>query len=292
MSGIASVAALLVTAGRSGPLAVSVLLAVGVSVGAVSCAQRRRSRDAVRARCAGPPRPGGFHAGRRPVVGTLLRSWRVATQVAGSSIRRAAGRPRDDVAAARIGRALLVGLGAGAAGTGVAGAALVGFVVWAVPLVQGLARRSRERSAWLDELPEVVDLVRLAVGSGLNVRLALDAVVRHHDGRVVAALRDVLARADRGARLGDALDAMATANEAVAPLVDALVATERYGAPLVAALDRVAADARTARRRRREEAARRVPVKLLFPLVFCTLPAFALLTVVPVLLRSLPSLAP
>ena len=81
-------------------------------------------------------------------------------------------------------------------------------------------------------------------------------------------------------------------DDAVRPLVDALVAAERYGAPLAAALDRVADDARTTRRRQREEAARRVPVKLLFPLVFCTLPAFALLTVVPVLLRSLPSFAP
>jgi tight adherence protein C len=102
----------------------------------------------------------------------------------------------------------------------------------------------------------------------------------------------VLARVDRGIRLADALDAVDREIEPVRPLVDALVATERYGAPLVASLDRVAADARDARRRTREEAARRVPVKLLFPLVFCTLPAFALLTVVPVLLRSLPSLAP
>jgi hypothetical protein len=33
--------------------------------------------------------------------------------------------------------------------------------------------------------------------------------------------------------------------------------------------------------------ARRLPVKLLFPLVLCTLPAFALLTVVPLLVGSL-----
>ena len=147
-------------------------------------------------------------------------------------------------------------------------------------------------AALVDELPEVVDLVRLGVGSGLNVRLAIEAVVRHHDGRIAAELRVVLARVQRGERLADALDSMGAAGAAVQPMVDALVAAERDGAPLVDALDRVAADARTARRRRREESARRVPVKLLFPLVFCTLPAFVLLTVVPVLLRSLPSLAP
>ena len=43
-------------------------------------------------------------------------------------------------------------------------------------------------------------------------------------------------------------------------------------------------------RRRAEEAARRVPGKLLFPLVFCTLPAFALLTVAPLVASALESL--
>ena len=39
-------------------------------------------------------------------------------------------------------------------------------------------------------------------------------------------------------------------------------------------------------RRRAEERARAVPVKLLFPLVCCTLPGFVLLAVVPAVLRA------
>ena len=49
---------------------------------------------------------------------------------------------------------------------------------------------------------------------------------------------------------------------------------------------RLAAEARLERRRAAEATARRVPVKLLFPLVLCTLPAFALLTVVPLQLLA------
>ena len=41
----------------------------------------------------------------------------------------------------------------------------------------------------------------------------------------------------------------------------------------------VGAEARLLRRRASEVAARRLPVQLLFPLVLCTLPAFALLAV-------------
>ena len=44
--------------------------------------------------------------------------------------------------------------------------------------------------------------------------------------------------------------------------------------------------------RRAASSARRVPVTLLFPLVFCTLPAFALLTVAPLLAGGLRSLRP
>jgi len=69
----------------------------------------------------------------------------------------------------------------------------------------------------------------------------------------------------------------------------ALIAADRYGVPIGDPLERVAADVRTARRRNAEIAARRVPIKLLFPLVFCVLPSFALLTVVPVLAGSLKS---
>ena len=74
------------------------------------------------------------------------------------------------------------------------------------------------------------------------------------------------------------------------PLVAALVASERYGAPLSSGLERLAVDVRRERRHRAEEAARRIPVKLLFPLVGCTLPAFALLTVAPLVAGALRSL--
>jgi pilus assembly protein TadC len=55
-------------------------------------------------------------------------------------------------------------------------------------------------------------------------------------------------------------------------------------------LERLAADARQMRRRRFDERARRLPVRLAVPLVLCTLPSFALLTVVPLLLAALTSL--
>lgn len=277
------------------------LVVLAVAFASVAAAARsRRMRGAVRERCTALSAAsqasdvsapvGSRRGGRRRAV--VLDRWGPAVAAFGGCARRLARRPQDPDADRRIGGALVVSLVVLVVGLGPLVAAATGLVGWVVPLVAGIARQRRDHAVLVDELPEVVDLIRLGVGSGLNVRLALEAVVRHHDGRLAVELREVLARVSRGDRLADGLDTMTVAGAVVQPLVDALVATERDGAPLVEALDRVASDARTVRRRRREEAARRVPVKLLFPLVFCTLPAFALLTVVPVLLRSLPSLAP
>jgi pilus assembly protein TadC len=55
-------------------------------------------------------------------------------------------------------------------------------------------------------------------------------------------------------------------------------------------IEQIAVEARRDRQRRAEVAARRVPVRLLFPLVTCILPAFGLLTVVPLVAGSFQSL--
>jgi tight adherence protein C len=151
--------------------------------------------------------------------------------------------------------------------------------------------RRRRRAEVLRHLPEVADLFVLAVGAGLTVPLAVAAVARRAPGLLAAELGAVVREVELGRRVGDALDAVpARTEEEVRPLVAALVASERYGAPLLDGLIRLAAELRSDRRRRAEAAARRVPVKLLFPLVFCTLPAFALLTVAPLLAGALGSL--
>ena len=90
-----------------------------------------------------------------------------------------------------------------------------------------------------------------------------------------------------GAGLEAALHDATRAAPAIAPLADALLASDRLGAPVGPVLSRLAVEERTALRRRAEAHARRVPVRLLFPLVFLVLPAFVLLTVVPGLASGL-----
>jgi tight adherence protein C len=72
--------------------------------------------------------------------------------------------------------------------------------------------------------------------------------------------------------------------------VQAMVRTERLGSSLADALRELADEVREERRSQATERARKAPVKMLFPLVFMILPAFLLLTVVPVLISTLRSI--
>jgi tight adherence protein C len=72
--------------------------------------------------------------------------------------------------------------------------------------------------------------------------------------------------------------------------VAAMTRAETLGSSLADALTELADQVRAARRAAMGERARRAPVKMLFPLVFMVLPAFLLLTVVPVLIATLRSI--
>lgn len=208
----------------------------------------------------------------------------------GGAARRAVGRAPEPDADRRAGAVIVVALVLLLVSPLASVLASSLLLSWPVLRRRRVAQERHRRV--VDELPDVIDLLRIAVDGGLTVHDALVAVVAHGDGDIVDALAAVLARVDQGDRLGDALPMASALGPAAQGFVDTLVAAERYGTSAARELDRAATEARIARRRRGEESARRVPVKMLFPLVLCTLPALGLLTVLPLLARSLPSLAP
>jgi tight adherence protein C len=209
---------------------------------------------------------------------------------AGRAARRLAGRPTDPGADRRTGWAL-VAAGALAVVAPVLGAVPV---MWAVLAPAAAARRARRahEDAVVDQLPDIVDLLLLTTSAGLPVPAALVAIGSRPGGPFGVA---VAAGAGHVAGGGTNAGALALVSDAVGPparpLLDVLVEHDRYGTPLAPALGRVGIEARARRRRHAEESARRLPVTLLFPLVLTTLPAFVLLTVVPLLAGSLGSLS-
>jgi tight adherence protein C len=156
-----------------------------------------------------------------------------------------------------------------------------------------LARAARRRRLDADsEVPQLLDLLAASSTAGLSTLLALRRAAEGVRGPLADELRSILQAVGLGARWRDSLLSAAERLELrdLRRAVLAMGRTESLGTPLAAALREQAEDVRERRRTRAAEAARKAPVKMLFPLVFMILPAFLLLTVVPVLLATLRSI--
>ena len=178
----------------------------------------------------------------------------------------------------------------------VVGPAATGVVV----AVGALARRTRKvrqarraRAARVARLPDAIDLLVLAGSAGLTARRGLVLVAERGPPILQPAFRDVTAQLDAGAPLGDALPRLVgSIGEPARAMVRAVLTAERDGVPIRSLLAHLADDARRQRRQELDAAIRRLPVRLTFPVACCSLPAFVLLTVVPLVAAGLQRLGP
>jgi pilus assembly protein TadC len=150
--------------------------------------------------------------------------------------------------------------------------------------------RARRQAA----LPDLVDMIRLCVASGCTPYGALVVLgslpVRVEDplGGLIVDAADEL---ERGAVVSEVLDRFqSVVGEAARPLCSALRSSADLGTPITETLDVLAREARRSRKAQADVAAKRLPVLLLFPLITCILPAFALLAIVPLLGGALSAL--
>ncbi|HEX7134583.1 MAG TPA: type II secretion system F family protein [Iamia sp.] len=259
-------------------LAAALALAWAVLVAGGLVVARPRRRVPIGSRPGGGPGPAG---GPLAALGARLRRW------AGRLTDRPPG-PAEPAADVWIGAAAVLTLVL----------LVVAPVLAPLPVAGGavgprLARRravEAERRAWADALPDAVDLLALGLGSGLAVAPALALAAPRTPEPLGSALARAHDRVVHGAPLPEALEQVAERGPASRPLVALLVAAHRDGAPVVDPLTRLAGDLRADRRRAVEARARQVPVRLLFPLVLCSLPAFVLLAIVPPVVAAISDL--
>lgn len=190
--------------------------------------------------------------------------------------------------AATISVSLLVGRGPGLlllAGSGCA------------PLARRLAARraaSRLRAERASAAPAVIDLLGACLLAGLNPYRSLIRVAERSPGALQTELARAAAELDTGRTPAAALRAVAerTRLDELRAAAAALEAAERWGAPPAEALAARAEALRSRARLTAEAEAGRAAVRLAFPLVFCFLPAFVLLVVIPTMAGALRVLAP
>lgn len=172
--------------------------------------------------------------------------------------------------------------------------AAVGYYLPNAVLARLIARRQREL---FDHFPDALDLMRVCVEAGLGLDAAISRV--GEEMRLKSkALYDELHLASLELRAGAARDralrnlALRMGLEEVDALVSMLVQAERFGTSVSESLRVHAESLRVKRRLRAEEAAAKVPVKLLFPLIFCIFPALLVVLLGPAIISIMRVLLP
>jgi Flp pilus assembly protein TadB len=185
---------------------------------------------------------------------------------------------------AGAGAALLVGGGAGPVAA-VAGAAAAWVVIGRAepPAV----RRAREEVR--RDLPHVVALLAATLRAGAAPGDGVAVVCAALPGAAADRLAGVPSRLALGVDPVRVWESLA-ADPDLAPLGRTLARAQATGAPVVAAVSRLADDLARRSRAEVEERARAVGVKAALPLGLCLLPAFVLIGIVPLVAALLSTL--
>jgi tight adherence protein C len=148
------------------------------------------------------------------------------------------------------------------------------------------AARARRSAVW-KSLPDACDLITLSVEAGLGLDAALRLVAQKLNGPVSEEFEQAMREIRVGRTRREALEAMAervTLPE-LSTFVQSLVQTDALGTSLGNVLRAQAATMRARRRQKAQEMVRKAPVKMVFPLVLCTIPAFMIIVIGPFIVR-------
>jgi tight adherence protein C len=220
----------------------------------------------------------------------LVRPARVQQLAAGPTVEHRWPRSSRSRKVARIVASIAATFSVAAA----AGALAFGFAVAAMVLAQRLRpihTARRHRAAIERTLPEALELLVLSVRAGLTPFQAVCDLATFGEPAVSDAFSEVVRRTQRGQPFAEALAALPERlGSRASGLADVIATSDRHGLPLGPVLDQLADEARSSRRRLDQAEARRLPVRLSFPLVACTLPSFVLLAIAPAVIAALSSL--
>jgi tight adherence protein C len=133
------------------------------------------------------------------------------------------------------------------------------------------------------DLPDALDLLTISVEAGLAFDAGLSQVARNTTGplaqeffRVLQEMQIGLGRAEAMRSLGERTDV-----PELRAFVTSMVQADAFGIPIAQVLRVQAKELRIKRTQRAEELAQKVPVKILFPLIFCILPALFVVIIGP-----------
>lgn len=169
-------------------------------------------------------------------------------------------------------------------------AAVLGF--WA-PLIVVYDLGARRQQEIRRQLPDALDLLTLSVEAGLGFDAAVAQVATTMPGALSREFARLLQEMQMGQRRADALRALGvrTTVTELRTITTALMQAGELGIPIANVLREQAKQMRIRRRQAAEETARKLPVKVLFPLILCLFPALFIVIIGPGIINIMESFA-
>jgi tight adherence protein C len=164
-------------------------------------------------------------------------------------------------------------------------------ILFILPMLGGLApswwlrhRIKSRREQVTNDLPDLLDLMTISVAAGLGLEQAMQVSCARFESPVCHELRLTLREMELGLSRGDALENMKLRTDIDDLVTFAVVLSQAdaLGLPIGRVLQAQADEMRDKRRQRAREKAAKVPVKILFPLALCFLPAIMIIVLGPV----------
>jgi tight adherence protein C len=157
---------------------------------------------------------------------------------------------------------------------------LIGYVV---PGAQVAAMATKRQRAIQKQLPDTMDLLTISVEAGLGFDAALSQVTKNvpgplaeEIGRLLQEVQIGVSRAEAFRHLGDRTNVPELQSFTLS-----MIQADLFGVSIANVLRAQSKELRQKRRQRAEELAQRIPVKLLFPMIFLVLPALFVIVLGP-----------
>jgi tight adherence protein C len=162
-------------------------------------------------------------------------------------------------------------------------AALLALTGYTYPSA-GLASRASKRQKEIRKaMPDTMDLLTISVEAGLGFDAALAQVVKNVPGPLSEEIARMLQEMQIGVTRTEALRHVNDRTDV--PELDgfvlSMIQADKYGVGVAKVLRAQSTELRQKRRQRAEEVAQKVPLKLLFPMIFMVLPAMFIVILGP-----------
>lgn len=164
---------------------------------------------------------------------------------------------------------------------------VAGFMGWFAPDLI-LRSRARQRQDQIRRtLPDSLDLMSITVEAGLGFDAALQRVAREVKGPLGEEMFRVVQEMQLGKSRREALRGLGDRSSVpeLKEFVLAMIQADIFGIAIAQVLHVQAEEMRIKRRQQVEERAMKVPVKMIFPLIMCILPATFIVLTGPAILR-------